>query len=823
MESSSESSAVLRGAMDSSIGNGGFLRKSKSWLYLLVDEIVTKRIAPNFILAHYCYILTFIITCSVLLYFICNESGMKYIDILFFCSSATTQAGLSTMATTDLSLFQQIVLYFACMFTTPIFIHGSVVFIRLFWYEKRFKDIQTTSIEKYKMRRTHTISQLRAGLSRSNTNQNIGSKTQGYDLHDGSRAFAARIQDYSNSDSSGPVGLTHSPDIKFGDLPKSQKRRISSGSNDVLFTIKTKIEHNDDDTDDDTDDDGGFPFSAISLANLDFTALQLEKSNNLSDVKLPGRYKLRKRRSKLANKRKLNQSTQIKEDINIKPLYHKPSTPFDETEVAYPEVNPKNSVNNSVKLTRAHTIQVIPNSNKHFRNNILPRSLTSVDWRQGIDGEVNDDQLLAYATRRLGIRPNWGLFSRNSNVIPLTKQQREELGGVEYQAMKILGRLVYGYYFGFLLFSLVFLIPFIIIRKDYVEKLAADGCDRPIWWAFFTICSGFANEGLAINGSSFELFAQNIYILIFFVFLMLSGNTAFPINMRILVWIIRYFTKPSTMMYDSLTFLLDHPRRCFTLMFPSSATWWLFFVIILLNCVDWILFIILDIGRDTLSYLPTGYRVFDGLFQAISSRTTGFNVFDLADLDHAVQLAYVVMMYIAALPIAISIKSTNIYEDQSLAVYTAKEEFSFNRPKKDYITAHLRVQLSSDLWFIFLAIFIICIVEHRRLDAGDINFTIFQIIFEVVSAYGTVGLSLGYPNNPASFTGEFHVLSKLLVMAVMIRGRHRCLPNSLDRSIMLPGDKLDKVEETEREISIGRSNAMVNYLHEEAQVSPMRC
>jgi len=42
-------------------------------------------------------------------------------------------------------------------------------------------------------------------------------------------------------------------------------------------------------------------------------------------------------------------------------------------------------------------------------------------------------------------------------------------------------------------------------------------------------------------------------------------------------------------------------------------------------------------------------------------------------------------------------------------------------------------------------------------------FTIFKIIFECTSAYSTIGLSLGTPNNNYSFCGEFGSASKLVV------------------------------------------------------------
>lgn len=52
-------------------------------------------------------------------------------------------------------------------------------------------------------------------------------------------------------------------------------------------------------------------------------------------------------------------------------------------------------------------------------------------------------------------------------------------------------------------------------------------------------------------------------------------------------------------------------------------------------------------------------------------------------------------------------------------------------------------------------------------------FSVFNIIFEVVSAYGCVGISTGMPWKTYNFCGAWHTLSKLVLCAVMLRGRYR--------------------------------------------------
>jgi hypothetical protein len=154
-----------------------------------------------------------------------------------------------------------------------------------------------------------------------------------------------------------------------------------------------------------------------------------------------------------------------------------------------------------------------------------------------------------------------------------------------------------------------------------------------------------------------------------------------------------------------------------------------------------------------------------------------------------------IMMYISVFPIAISVRRTNVYEEKSLGIYAKGEEeedAGANASDLSYVGAHLRRQLSFDLWYIFVGLFILAISEGSRIMTGDIQ--LFAILFEVVSAYGTVGLSLGYPTVNASLCSQFTVVGKLVIVAMMIRGRHRGLPYGLDRAILLPSESLNAKE-----------------------------
>jgi len=91
------------------------------------------------------------------------------------------------------------------------------------------------------------------------------------------------------------------------------------------------------------------------------------------------------------------------------------------------------------------------------------------------------------------------------------------------------------------------------------------------------------------------------------------------------------------------------------------------------------------------------------------------------------------------------------------------------------------------MWWIVLALVLICVIERGEIDdASQTGIDIFPLTFEIISAYGTVGLSLGTPAQNYSLSGALHPLSKIILCMVMIRGRHRGLPVAIDRAVLLP-------------------------------------
>ncbi|KAF8891820.1 cation transport protein-domain-containing protein [Infundibulicybe gibba] len=394
------------------------------------------------------------------------------------------------------------------------------------------------------------------------------------------------------------------------------------------------------------------------------------------------------------------------------------------------------------------------------------------------------------------------IVGRNSTFHLLTNEQIEELGGVEYRALNALLWIVAGYHIGVQALSFVVIAPYISAAR-WSENFIPPQEQKPLsptWFSLFQVVSSYTNTGTSLVDQSMVPFQRAYPMVILMAFLILAGNTAFPIFLRFTIWILTKFVPERSRTNETLHFLLDHPRRCFIYLFPSHQTWFLLTVVLTLTLVDWFCFLVLDIGNPVIEAIPVGVRVLSGLLQAIAVRAAGFGIVALSALAPAVKVMYVVMMYISVYPIAMSVRSTNVYEEQSLGVFDDEDEsddeddFEPTGPRMTvwsrYLAMHARRQLAFDMWWLALALVLVCILERGNItNEQNLSwFTIFNILFELVSAYGTVGLSLGIPTQNYSFSGAFRPLSKLIICLVMIRGRHRGLPVAIDRAVMLPSE-----------------------------------
>lgn len=748
-----------------------------------------------------------------------GRGNIAYIDALFFASGANTQAGLNTIDVNLLNTTQQIVIMFMSMMSNPIAINSFVVFLRLYWFEKRFQHI----VREARQRRG-TISKSKSKAKPGEPSR-MESGVNGRNItvmHGGAKSRITNdgmLLDPTAPGTDGLVGESPEndsrrvPEIKFADKVKRSDGLADGMTNLPPYHTRTDEDHiailqrqrNGDDEilriPGPRDAERGMLPERIKEGDTDED--EIDPLDPLSNVRTGDSANGGPARPPTTGAAGRQQTIKIEE-----PVRSDKSTPAGSDTVDN-FVDGAKAAARTLDIFRLRKPRVMdPSDHKyhHDQNNlhVTPSQARRRQTLEKIRGAFNRSHT-EEGTPYLSWEPTLG---RNSQFPDLTEEQREELGGIEYRSLKTLALILVCYFWGFWILGLICLVPW-IIRDNFYGAIVDSAGQSRTWWGFFTSNSAFMDLGFTLTPDSMNSFNTAVFPLILMSFFIVIGNTGFPVMLRFIIWILSLIVPHETGIWEELRFLLDHPRRCFTLLFPSGATWWLVLLLLILNGIDLVFFIILDLGSGPVSELPVGYRILDGLFQAASTRTAGFSCVNLALLHPGVLTSYLIMMYISVFPIAISVRRTNVYEEKSLGVYQHTDtEDAGDGNDISYVGAHLRRQLSFDLWFIFIGFFILSISEGSRLMRND--FTMFAVLFEIVSAYGTVGMSLGYTNVNTSLSGQFSVVGKLVIIGMQIRGRHRGLPYGLDRAILLPSESLNEKEAEDADARQQRRNSMMS-------------
>ena len=87
--------------------------------------------------------------------------------------------------------------------------------------------------------------------------------------------------------------------------------------------------------------------------------------------------------------------------------------------------------------------------------------------------------------------------------------------------------------------------------------------------------------------------------------------------------------------------------------------------------------------------------------------------------------------------------------------------------------------LTSTRTWLFIFVFLICSFDAYHMAPVDPNITVFRVIFDVISAFGGCGLSIGHPTVTSSFATVLTVPSKIILILTMCMGRHRGLLDSM--------------------------------------------
>lgn len=263
---------------------------------------------------------------------------------------------------------------------------------------------------------------------------------------------------------------------------------------------------------------------------------------------------------------------------------------------------------------------------------------------------------------------------------------------------------------------------------------------KGIWFSIFHSVSSFCNAGFDLLGDSLANDQQDIWLLFVIMILIIAGGLGF------LVWfdLIRYRKQKRLSLHSKITLLMTG-----SLLFFGTLGFY--------------------VTEHNGHFLVAGnelQRFFNTMFMAVTPRTAGYYSVNYFEMSHAGLILTIVLMYIGGTSgsTAGGLKTTTfgvlLIQMKSILKGRNRAEFSGRTIPADAIFRALT------LFFITLTLCIfatmILSVTEKIPDVDGLGLE--YIVFEVISAFGTVGLTMG-------LTPELSIIGKVIIISLMFIGR----------------------------------------------------
>jgi trk system potassium uptake protein TrkH len=284
--------------------------------------------------------------------------------------------------------------------------------------------------------------------------------------------------------------------------------------------------------------------------------------------------------------------------------------------------------------------------------------------------------------------------------------------------------------------------------------------------AVFQAISAFCNAGFSTFSNSLMPFRGDPFVNIVVILLIILGGLGFYVLNEIAEFIKMRFVFKSASKRPSLE---EPSRKIFRFSTHTKAVLtWTFILIV----AGFVLILLLEFNNSFRQF-TTSEKILASLFQSVTPRTCGFNTVDFSLLTPATLSIIMLLMYIGGSPggTAGGVK-TNTFALAFLWIFHYlkgyKNVYLFKRRISDVAVEKAILILILSATYLFLSYLIIISSDKRAISLHSP----LEIAFEVVSAFGTVGLSTGSRIfSYVSLSADFNVLSKWIIILLMIVGK----------------------------------------------------
>ncbi|KGN03919.1 ATP synthase subunit J [Clostridium haemolyticum NCTC 8350] len=298
----------------------------------------------------------------------------------------------------------------------------------------------------------------------------------------------------------------------------------------------------------------------------------------------------------------------------------------------------------------------------------------------------------------------------------------------------------------FSLQGLVKLAKYILIFTFSVEGIGAlflstkfiprYGLLKGIYFSLFHSISAFCNAGFDLTGDSLVPYANNTVVILTISLLIIVSGLGFA------VWAEIYN-------YKGVEKISTHSKVAISMtMFLVIAGWGLMYLFEMKN-------------PQTIQHMSIKGKLLSSLFASVSPRTAGFYSMSLPDMTLAGKVLTMIFMFIGGCPggTAGGVKTTTIGILLMTVICVIK-----NREDTQIFERTIGKNLVYKSFVIVTIAMGVVIMDTMILSFTETGASLEYILYEVTSAFGTVGLTLG-------LTPHLSIVGKFLICATMYIGR----------------------------------------------------
>lgn len=255
----------------------------------------------------------------------------------------------------------------------------------------------------------------------------------------------------------------------------------------------------------------------------------------------------------------------------------------------------------------------------------------------------------------------------------------------------------------------------------------------------FMSVSATTNAGFDLTGTSLHMYFNDYFIQFITMILIVLGAIGFPVLAEVRM----YFSRSK--------------KKNFRFSLFTKITTITFGILLVLGAV---MVFILE-SMNSFKGMTLHEKIFASFFHSVSARSAGLTTFDVTQFNDATDIVISTLMFIGASPSSVGggIRTTTLAIAVLFLINFARRQeviHVFNRKIMlvDVFRSYAVILLAG---FMVLVALIILLITEPTLPAG-------ALLFEITSAFGTCGMSLG-------ITSDLSVIGKLIIMALMFIGR----------------------------------------------------